>query len=130
MVKNISNKIKIITAYNIFCVLYSLFFSLRAGFVPVRLFLALEFGLPLLVINYFLLKKSRFAFYLMLAWFAIQSITFNFPSFSFSIFYGVFIDLHIMHKFIGFNPITIIMFFILFSTRKDILSKPQSKGVI
>lgn len=122
MFKDVSAKIKLVVAYNIFSILFCLSFCLRDGFILRRLLLDLFLGLPLLILSYLLLKKVKPAFYLILIWFALQTFTFKFPNFSFFVFYGLQFDLHIMNSPIGFNPITFTMFVILFSARKEIIS--------
>lgn len=123
--KNAPMNIKIVTGYNVFSVLCCLYFFIKWNTMFSLLYLTVLVGFPLLITNYFLLKRSKVAFCLMLVWFAIQCVEFRFPNFSLQINYGMVVYLSIKSKYIWFNPIAIIMFFILLSARKDILSQKK-----
>jgi len=120
-------QIKIVVIYNIVSILFVLvvhLFTLSLN-KSALMFLFLM-SILLLVLNYFLLKMNGLAFYLMLMWFGIQTLTFNFPHFQFEFIYGPLFDIHIMGSSIGFNPLTITMFLILFTSRRKITNKTSS----
>lgn len=116
--KPVSIRVVIITLFNIMQFVIALISS--------TWLLSLIIGIPLLIINFFLFKKSKPAYILMLVWFGVQSITFNFENFAFSLYFGYFLDIHIFNSPVGFNPLTIVMFFILLSVRKKILTEKRA----
>lgn len=116
-------KIKLIII-SIWHAIQVLFGPLVIGISPLIL-TVIHFSIGAIIgsLNYLLFKKNRTAFVLMLLFLAAQSLSFNFPDFQYEFFYGIKLDIHIFDSPIGFNPVTIIMFFLLLSVRKEYKKK-------
>lgn len=117
---NAPNKIKIAACYNILSILYIATLSFYPLFRPLLLIITVFFGIPLAIATYFILRKSKGAFYFLLIWYGLQCFSFNFPNLHFSLYYGFMFYLHIMQSFIGINPIALILFFTLLASKKEL----------
>jgi hypothetical protein len=119
-------QVKIVTIYNLICALLagSLNFSFSLGYLSILLITILLF-----IITYFLLKKKRWAFVLMLIWFAIQSAYIVFRNVNLSLHYGPTLywswqttysykDTGDISYGLGVNFPPLILFFILLSAKR------------